>query len=80
MKILISGGGTAGHINPAIAIAKRMKREYGAEILKNCNSIHFATIEEVVEYAKNKIPAQSTLFLKASRSMKLERIIELLIS
>ncbi len=33
MKILISGGGTAGHINPAIAIAKRMEREHGAEIL-----------------------------------------------
>lgn len=33
MRILVSGGGTAGHINPAIAIAKRMKREYNAEIL-----------------------------------------------
>ena len=33
MKILVSGGGTAGHINPAIAIAKRMKNEYDAEIL-----------------------------------------------
>lgn len=33
MKILVSGGGTAGHINPAIAIAKRMQREYDAEIL-----------------------------------------------
>lgn len=33
MKILVSGGGTAGHINPAIAIAKRMKNEYNAEIL-----------------------------------------------
>ncbi len=33
MKILVSGGGTAGHINPAIAIAKRMKREYDAQIL-----------------------------------------------
>lgn len=33
MKVLISGGGTAGHINPALAIAKRMKREYNAEIL-----------------------------------------------
>ncbi len=33
MKILISGGGTAGHINPALAIAKRLKREYNAEIL-----------------------------------------------
>ncbi len=33
MKVLVSGGGTAGHINPAIAIAKRMKKEYDAEIL-----------------------------------------------
>lgn len=33
MRILVSGGGTAGHINPAIAIAKRMKNEYNAEIL-----------------------------------------------
>ncbi len=33
MKILVSGGGTAGHINPAIAIAKRMQREYDAKIL-----------------------------------------------
>lgn len=33
MRILVSGGGTAGHINPAIAIAKRMQREYDAEIL-----------------------------------------------
>lgn len=33
MKVLISGGGTAGHINPAIAVAKRMKKEYGAQIL-----------------------------------------------
>ena len=33
MKVLISGGGTAGHINPAIAIAKRMQKEYHADIL-----------------------------------------------
>lgn len=33
MKILVSGGGTAGHINPAIAIAKRLKNQYNAEIL-----------------------------------------------
>ena len=33
MKVLVSGGGTAGHINPAIAIAKRLKREYNAQIL-----------------------------------------------
>jgi len=33
MRILISGGGTAGHINPAVAIAKRLKSKYNAEIL-----------------------------------------------
>lgn len=33
MKILISGGGTAGHINPALAIAAKMQADYGAEIL-----------------------------------------------
>lgn len=33
MKVLISGGGTAGHINPAIAIAKRLQKEYNADIL-----------------------------------------------
>ncbi len=32
MKVLISGGGTAGHINPAIAIGTRLKKE-GAEVL-----------------------------------------------
>lgn len=33
MKVLVSGGGTAGHINPAVAIAKRMKNVHNAEIL-----------------------------------------------
>ncbi len=33
MKVIISGGGTAGHINPALAIASKLSSEYGAEIL-----------------------------------------------
>ncbi len=34
MKILMTGGGTAGHINPALAIADRLRRAYpDAEIL-----------------------------------------------
>ena len=33
MRAIISGGGTAGHINPALATAGRLAREHGAEIL-----------------------------------------------
>jgi len=33
MKIIISGGGTAGHIYPAIATAQVLKENFGAEIL-----------------------------------------------
>lgn len=33
MKVIISGGGTAGHINPALAAAGRLKREHKADIL-----------------------------------------------
>lgn len=33
MRILVSGGGTGGHIYPAIAVATQLQREYQAEIL-----------------------------------------------
>ncbi|MGN1059565.1 MAG: UDP-N-acetylglucosamine--N-acetylmuramyl-(pentapeptide) pyrophosphoryl-undecaprenol N-acetylglucosamine transferase, partial [Clostridia bacterium] len=33
MKVLLSGGGTAGHINPALAAASHLAREKGADIL-----------------------------------------------
>ncbi|HEX9039037.1 MAG TPA: undecaprenyldiphospho-muramoylpentapeptide beta-N-acetylglucosaminyltransferase [Ktedonobacterales bacterium] len=33
MRILISGGGTGGHIYPALAVAKALRDQYGAELL-----------------------------------------------
>ena len=47
-------------------------------LAKNIAEPNFATVEEAVEYIKNNISKNTKLFLKASRSMKFEKIIELL--
>ena len=47
--------------------------------IKNCKSVHFKDIESAVDYIKQNISKDTTIFLKASRSMKFERIILLLI-
>ncbi|MBE7703130.1 MAG: UDP-N-acetylmuramoyl-tripeptide--D-alanyl-D-alanine ligase [Cyanobacteria bacterium SIG28] len=45
---------------------------------KNIGGKNFENIENAVEYIKTNISTKSKLFLKASRSMKFEKIIELL--
>ena len=50
--------------------------KYITDKITNCNSEHFDTIEGAVDYIEKHIPADSKIFLKASRSMKFERIIE----
>lgn len=49
-----------------------------SDMVTNCNSQHFTSIEEAVDYIKANITPDYKLFLKASRSMKFERIIEAL--
>ena len=44
--------------------------------ITNFKTEHFGTITEVCAYIKSSVDVESTIFLKASRSMKFEQIIE----
>ena len=45
------------------------------DAITKCETHHFNSIEEGVDFLKNNIQPPVTLFLKASRSMKFENII-----
>ncbi len=47
-----------------------------SEMVKKCKSIHFEEIPQAVEYIKENISHEYKIFLKASRSMKFEKVIE----
>ena len=46
--------------------------------ITKCETHHFDSIEDTIPYLRKSINPETTLFLKASRSMKFEKIIELL--
>ncbi len=47
--------------------------------IKNCRSHHFSNLEEASGFIKKNIEHKTKIFLKASRSMKFECLIELLV-
>lgn len=49
-----------------------------ADKITNCYSKHFDELEKAGEFIKNNLDKKSTIFLKASRSMKFERILDYL--
>ena len=57
-----------------LSIGKLSK--YITDEVKKCYSKHFGTVEDAVEFIRNNVMKQRKIFLKASRSMKFERIIE----
>ena len=66
-------------LNPQITvISVGTLSENITNCITKCNKVHFENLEDAAKYIKSNISNNSTLFLKASRSMKFEKIIDLL--
>ena len=63
--------------NAKILTIGNLSKEISTQI-RNCYSKHFDNIEDIIPFIKENIEKSSTIFLKASRSMGFEKIIELL--
>lgn len=64
-------------IKTTVICTGNLSKHIASEI-HNCKAIHFISLNDVAQYLKNEISPQYTIFLKASRTMKLEKLIELL--
>ena len=52
--------------------------QYITNEITNCAKVHFSEIPQAVDFIKQNIPKDTKIFLKASRSMRFEQVIELL--
>lgn len=59
MKVLMTGGGTAGHVNPAIAIAETIKRHYP---------------DAIIEFVSSSLPNDKAVDLVSRAGYKLHRV------
>ena len=59
MKVLMTGGGTAGHVNPAIAIAETIKRHHP---------------DAIIEFVSSNLPNDKAVDLVSRAGYKLHRV------
>lgn len=68
------------NLNPdALILSVGELSRYITDGINNCNSYHFSNLDEAANFIKGNIKHDTKIFLKASRSMKFERLIELLV-
>ena len=59
MKVLMTGGGTAGHVNPALAIAKSIREHHP---------------DAVIEFVSSNLPNDKAIDLVSREGYKLNKV------